>query len=210
MGSALVETAFDHLVMYYEDEGYFADGVARFVEAGLRDDGQVVVIATPAHADNILTALGRRTPEARRARDDGRLHTWDARAVRDELVVDDGLDPDGLERCLGAWLSSTTGAGHPVSIFGEVVALLWTEGRYGLAHDLEEAWNRLGRRWPFRLLCAYPMGGFADDESPTRFLEVCRQHSSVTTESYAGLSPGVGDEAEVVVLRGDEPGGSID
>ena len=38
-----------------------------------------------------------------------------------------------------------------------MVAVLWKEGNFVAALQLEELWNELQRRTPFSLFCAYPL-----------------------------------------------------
>ena len=66
----------------------------------------------------------------------------------------------------------------PVRIFGEMVAVLWAEGKTRAAIRLEELWNALTTRH-VSLLCAYPMSSFpAQDKNPS-FLQVCHTHTDV-------------------------------
>lgn len=48
----------------------------------------------------------------------------------------------------------------PVRIFGEMVAVLWAEGKTRTAIRLEELWDELATRHAFSLLCAYPMSAY--------------------------------------------------
>lgn len=44
-----------------------------------------------------------------------------------------------------------------VAAFGEMVALLWADGKMDAAIKLEELWNDLAHTNSFSLLCAYPI-----------------------------------------------------
>ena len=52
--------------------------------------------------------------------------------------------------------------GHPrVRAFGEMVGLLWSDGKHEAAIALEELWNELLGHQPFALMCSYPARQFA-------------------------------------------------
>ena len=44
-----------------------------------------------------------------------------------------------------------------VSVYGEMVGLLWSQGMTISAMHLEELWNELQCELPFSLLCGYPI-----------------------------------------------------
>ena len=82
-----------------------------------------------------------------------------------------------------------TGTAQPrAAIFGEMVALLWAEGKTDAAIRLEQLWNGLAQTKSFSLFCAYPMGSFNREEDAGLLLKVCHEHSAVIpTEGYMGL-----------------------
>ncbi len=79
--------------------------------------------------------------------------------------------------------------GRRVRAFGEMVALLWTEGNQAAAIRLEELWNELAQTRTFCLYCAYCLDSFGDTAHTAPFTHICTQHSRVIpAESYAALS----------------------
>ena len=75
-----------------------------------------------------------------------------------------------------------------MAVFGELVALLWAQGKATQAIRVEELWNELSEAHSFSLLCAYPMSGFEDGAHIEPFLKMCGQHSGVIpSESYLAL-----------------------
>ncbi|HXS67878.1 MAG TPA: PAS domain S-box protein, partial [Candidatus Polarisedimenticolia bacterium] len=63
--------------------------------------------------------------------------------------------------------------------FGEMVALLWAEGKGEAALQLEQLWNQLSRQYSFSLFCAYPMQGFGLASHSDAFDHICQAHSHV-------------------------------
>jgi signal transduction histidine kinase len=76
----------------------------------------------------------------------------------------------------------------PIVAFGEMVALLWAEGKCEAALRLEQLWNELARRHTFSLRCGYPMGCFGAETHDALFKQICAEHNQVIpTESYTAL-----------------------
>jgi len=73
--------------------------------------------------------------------------------------------------------------------FGEMVSLLWAEGKSDAAIHLEQLWNELAKLRSFSLRCAYPITGFRRGEHSEPFLKICAQHSNIIpSESYTALN----------------------
>ena len=69
--------------------------------------------------------------------------------------------------------------------YGEMVALLWAQGKRDATLRLEELWNELAERHTFDLLCAYPIGAFDRHEDRQLFFSICGEHTDVNpAESY--------------------------
>jgi PAS domain S-box-containing protein len=178
-----------HVVQFYDDDAWLAHAVARFLGAGIGAGGAAVVIATAEHREEIDRRLAGFGIDVAALRTDGRYVALDARETLDRLVVAGGVDParfaDVVETVVRG--AATRGGGE-VRGFGEMVALLWAEGRREAALSLERAWNDLGARVPLSLLCAYPLGGFGVAADGAGMSEVCDLHDRVgPAEEYASL-----------------------
>ena len=82
---------------------------------------------------------------------------------RRRSCVDGEPDRDRFRSVIGTLLSDVC-ARNPggVSVYGEMVGLLWSQGRAAAAMRLEEHWNELQRELPFSLLCGYLIDGSPD------------------------------------------------
>ena len=87
----------------------------------------------------------------------------DADTTLSSLLVDGEPDRDRFRSVVGTLLSDLCSrhAGG-VSVYGEMVGLLWSQGRVAAALRLEELWNELQRELPFSLLCGYRIDGSPD------------------------------------------------
>src|SRR6185436_3303004 len=106
-----------------------------------------------------------------------------------QFMVDGLPEPGRFQTVIGDVIASVTDGRARVKAFGEMVALLWSEGNHAAAIRLEELWNDLQKAHSFSLFCAYPMTGLGGE----RFIEptssVCKVHSRVIpAESYVDLS----------------------
>jgi hypothetical protein len=128
-----------------------------------------VVVATKMHRRWIEADLHQRCIEF----EGDVCRLLDADATLASLLLDGEPDRDRFRSVIGTLLSDVCSR-HPdgVSVYGEMVGLLWSEGRAAAAMRLEEYWNELQRELPFSLLCGYPIEGSPDstDLDPIRHL----------------------------------------
>jgi len=105
------------------------------------------------------------------------------------VLIDGWPDAELFETVVGDVIARAAG-GHPrVHAFGEMVALLWADGKREATIRLEELWNALADRRSFSLLCGYPIAAFGGEGDGTLFLRVCGEHSEVApAESYPALA----------------------
>jgi anti-sigma regulatory factor (Ser/Thr protein kinase) len=82
---------------------------------------------------------------------------------------------------IGRRVRAAAEAGRPLTIYGEMVALLWDADNVGAAMALEELWNSLARDVVFSLLCAYPRSAGGDDGGldDGGLGDLCTLHSGV-------------------------------
>ena len=181
-----------HVVQFYMEDGALLEATSRFVGTALGAGDAAVVIATQAHRDalaQIMKARGFDVTGAMRRR---QYVAADAAETLSRFMRNGLPDPKLFVSVVGGLfdqISSTAGVPPRVAAFGEMVALLWAEGKPEAAVRLEELWNELARARSFSLRCAYPMAGFNREEFTESFLKICAEHSAVIPgETYAALS----------------------
>jgi signal transduction histidine kinase/ActR/RegA family two-component response regulator len=178
----------NHVVQFYDDDGFLLDAAVDFLAAGLADCESAVVIATEPHRAGSLSRLKAKGIDVDDARRDGRLTLLDA---RDSLsAIMDGTTPNARQftvHIAEVFDRIQRDTGHPMRIYGEMVDLLWKDGNPAGAIQLEQLWNELATSGAFTVLCTYGMGNFVRHEHSQPFREVCRQHGQVIpTEQYQG------------------------
>jgi KaiC/GvpD/RAD55 family RecA-like ATPase len=151
-----------HAVQFYgTDESLFTT-VANFLAAGLVAGQPAVVIATPSHRIPIVNHLRDRLIDCDRALRNGDLVLLDAEATLDLFMVHDEPDEELFESNVGRLLDQAIN-GRPrivLRAYGEMVDVLWKQGRSEAAIKLEILWNKLAAKYKFALLCGYSMGSF--------------------------------------------------
>ena len=174
----------DHAVHLYESDSSLIGQTARLLQDSFAAGRSVIVVATRNHLDAIernlnswdLTALA----------SSGRYLSLDAEQTLSQFFKNYTVDAGRFIDLIGGHLlkaAQASASSEPrVTVFGEMVALLWERGAYQAAIRLEQLWNEVGTRHSFSLRCAYPMNSFDKSEHTELFVRVCSQHSSIIPE----------------------------
>lgn len=173
-----------HAVQFYSNDGYLLDLLTRYVGAALVSGDAAIVLATRTHRDGLAKRLGARGFDVAVPRDQGRYVALDARATLAKIIRDGKLDRDLFRRLIGDILGRVSAKSvRNIVAFGELVAVLWSEGKHESAIQLERMWNELAQEHSFSLCCAYPIGGFGNRHAAP-FMAICAQHSHVFTVAH--------------------------
>jgi MEDS: MEthanogen/methylotroph, DcmR Sensory domain len=172
-----------HAVQFYENDTFLIELLSRFVGASLVTGDSAIVVATPRHREALaerLRALGFNLTVPLNQK---RYLAFDAAETLAQFMRGGRPDPVRFNEMMGPVIedardAARTGRGRIVA-FGEMVALLWAEGKIDAALELEELWNRLADVYSFSLCCAYPMSGFVGNPHAAPFLKICAQHTHV-------------------------------
>jgi PAS domain S-box-containing protein len=178
-----------HVVQLYADDNFLVDVLSRFIGGAVAVGDPAVLIATKPHRSDLEKRLSANGLDTSQAAMRGRYLVLDATDTLPEIMVNGRVDEKRFNDMIGGVLTrARSHAGYPerpIAVFGELVALLWAEGKLLEAIRLEQLWNDLAKNHSFSLLCAYPISGFSDVRHSEPFLTICGQHSSVVpSESY--------------------------
>jgi hypothetical protein len=168
-----------HAVQFYGTEKSLFETVACFLAEGLVSRQPAIVIATPSHRAGIVDHLCERLIDCAKALREGDLVILDAEETLDLFMTGDRPDYDLFDRNVGRLIEGCVNGRKRVVIraYGEMVDLLWKQGRTEAAIQLEMYWNKLAARFNFALLCGYAMGSFY--KQTQQLEEVCALHSHV-------------------------------
>jgi hypothetical protein len=172
-----------HALQFYSGDDLLLDSLARFINTALEAEESVFVLATPVHMDGLaerLRTLGADTDAAARK---GRYVAVDALQVLERLTVNGELNRARFDEFIReVFLPLEAAAGSKpkaVAVCGEVVSLLWAEGKAEAAIELEHFWNEVAERVCCRLRCFYPIASFPDPVQNELFLKLCAEHAAV-------------------------------
>jgi hypothetical protein len=168
-----------HAVQFYGNEQSLFTTVAGFLGEGLISGQPAIVIATESHRIAIVEHLCGRLIDCESARRNGSLLLLDAEDTLGQFMIGDAPDPDLFEQNVGRLIQQMVdGRGRPlIRAYGEMVDVLWKQGRPEAAIKLEILWNKLAMKFRFALLCGYAMGNFY--KQARHLDEVCAQHTQI-------------------------------
>ena len=177
-----------HRVQFYQDESFLMRSVAQHLAEALRDGGAAIILATQNHRAEILQELTKLEISADALIK--RVVAADAGEALSKFMVEGTPDPARFNSVMYGLLhtakSSAPSSLMSISAFGEMVALLLSEGKGAAAVQLEQLWNDFIRSHSLSLLCAYPIRQFSRTEDHHLFSQICAEHSSVVpTEAFA-------------------------
>jgi PAS domain S-box-containing protein len=186
----------DHFVHFYEEEHALVGEVARFLRTGIESGCGGIMIATQAHRDGVLAQWRASGFDPLRPLEREQLVLLDARETLDALCRDGELDERRFDRVVGNLVRGSLQRCGDVVAFGEMVSLLWADGRREAAIELENLWNGLAVKHRFALYCAYPMHAVGVADATESFRQVCQAHSHVVPPK-----PAFGHNSEADQLR---------
>jgi PAS domain S-box-containing protein len=182
-----------HMVQFYGEDAALIDGVSAYIGEALEEGNAALVLATAEHREALAKRLEARALDMPRAIAEGRYVVLDAAEILSKFILEGWPDPVRYEESVARLVTQVKAAarGNPprLAVFGEMVALLWAQGKFQTAVRLEQLWNELQQHESFSLRCAYPIRGFDRAEHAEAFLAICSEHSHVIPgESYTELT----------------------
>jgi hypothetical protein len=177
---ATVPMAHHHAVQFYGNEESLFTTVSGFLSEGLVSHQPAIIIATPAHRAAIEEHLCRRLIDCKQARRNGDLVMLDAEEMLGQVMIGTVPVPELFEQNVGLVVKQVLdGRGRTiVRAYGEMVDVLWKQGRTEASIKLEILWNKLAMKYSFALLCGYAMGNFY--KQAKQLEDICAQHTHVS------------------------------
>ena len=173
-----------HAVRFYENEKSLSQIVADFLAEGLAAGNPGIVVATPSQRAAIVRELVARSLDVIELQRSNDLVLLDGRDTLATFMTDGTLDAEAFKAIMCEAITSACRGrvDCTVRIYGQMVDILWQEGKQDAALRLEMLWNQLAQTHVFSLLCGYAMGQFYKDAHVD---DVCRHHTHVISASGA-------------------------
>ena len=171
-----------HSVHFYDHDEALVSRLHNIVVSSLQDGSSVLIVATEEHREQLAAALTESDKEIARAAQ-ARVQMFDARQTLEQFMVEDQPSDLRFGKTVGKLISEArnkaTNARRGVTVFGEMVALLWSDGNKLAALELERMWNASLHDRGFHLHCAYPRWMLQDKNQNLMIKSICDEHSSV-------------------------------
>jgi signal transduction histidine kinase len=182
-----------HGVQFYSADKFLIEELSRYVSHALHAGDAAIVVATEEHREGLIRRLTAQGVEVGTSIEQGRFIALDAARMLTTFMIEGWPDQQRFSDVVGgviekAVAATDRGANPRVAIYGEMVALLWDQGKAEAAIRLEQLWNDLARSKSFFLFCAYPISSFSHERDADLLMKVCGEHSVVIpTEGYTVL-----------------------
>jgi PAS domain S-box-containing protein len=196
----------EHVVYFYQESSSLLETLCDFIGPALGGGNAAIVVATKVHQDGLRHRLTARGLDIQKASKQGRYVALDASETLSGIMIDGMPDAARFAELIGGTIARIraqfNGASPEIAVFGEMVSLLWTEGKAEAAIRLEQLWNELALKHSFSLRCAYPMANFPGEKSAQPLIRICAEHSAVMFgASDASFKSG---EGKIALRRSEE------
>ncbi len=172
----------NHVVQLYRDDDDLIRNVGRFLKEGANRGEFMVVVYTPVHQELLTRELREAGVDVEDLRRAGKLLCLDPASTMASLLVDGMPDPGRFETRIARPIREMRALAG-VRACGEMVDLLWKDGRSDAALRLEGLWNRLIENEEVSLLCGYAMDLLEDHGEPLRRMLCSHSHLLPAPES---------------------------
>ena len=168
----------EHHLQLFDSSKSLAETVAAFLMAGFQRGEPLLVVATPQHRELLTRKLEEAGLNIREAMLANRLVMLDASQTLEKFMRQDVPNAVAFDEEVGT-LVARLSIDTRVCIYGEMVDVLASRGKYKAAHQLEELWNVLGKRESYTLFCGYASGHFGDPKTAKWLSDICEAHSQL-------------------------------
>lgn len=171
-----------HVVQLYEDDDALLDLLEDYVVGGILANDCVIVIATRKHLLDLKHRLSEHSLNANKLIASKQYIPLDAEEVLTSFMVNGLPNEDLFLNTISRVFNSIRSDERKVRAFGEMVAILWSQGNSEATIKLEHLWNDFFEKESFSLFCAYPKAVFSDDHE-TCLSNICKAHSKMISNT---------------------------
>jgi hypothetical protein len=170
-----------HQVHFYESHDSLLHRLCVVACSDLRKGNSILIVYTKEHRTQLREKLERFDIDVRACVREGRFAVCDAAQLLSLFLVDGLPDAKLFMSSVGGLLANSRRAAKSkekhVTVFGEMVAILWAQGNKAGALELEKLWTDAMNEEAFHLHCAYPRWFFGKNSSDMQ--DICEVHSHI-------------------------------
>ncbi|HLP81078.1 MAG TPA: MEDS domain-containing protein [Nitrosomonas sp.] len=171
-----------HRVEVCPDDTSQVEQLTRYLMEGFHNDEAMMVVAKPALRSAVMAQLSLLGLDVQSIKNQGQIRFFDAEFLISRFTIDGVLDEEFFQEYVGTHVEILRLRFGNVRIFGGMVALLWDQGKYHEAMQVEEFWCNLLEQHEAKLLCSYSLSRV----EPALFQEsvdfICKCHNHLIPE----------------------------
>jgi hypothetical protein len=167
-----------HDVQFYRTDAYLTKAVVKFLAEGVMAGQPIIVVATEAHRRAFADGLRSMGLDPEGSFGD-RLAVWlDARETLETFMEGPLPNRELFMATVGRVFERLIDKRNYLVIrgYGEMVDVLWKDGKTDAAILLEQYWNELADRYKYALLCGYAVDNFLHESGVAGFRSICDHH----------------------------------
>lgn len=169
-----------HSVHIYDEHSSLISRLCGITSSTLRVGDSVLVVARADTRNKLVKELRNSGVDVRLHARERRFTMVDASEALATFMVNESPDPGRFNASIGRMLADSRkrarSAEKCLTVYGEMVAVLWEEGNQAGALQLEDLWNLALTDGSFHLHCSYPRSLLCRDGD---FPAVCAAHSHI-------------------------------
>jgi hypothetical protein len=172
-----------HSVHFYDHDDALILRLRSIVTSAIDAGNSILIVATEDHRRQLTAVLEEWGGDLSELIQDGRLNLYDAREMLAKFMVKGRPDRKRFLASVGTLVctikETAWNAHRGLTVFGEMVALLWDEDNTQGALELEALWNGLLNDRAFHLHCAYSRKTLERNPDAMLIKAICEEHSHV-------------------------------
>lgn len=172
-----------HSVHLYGRDEALIQRLHGIIVPAVHSGNSVLVICNAEHRKQLTSILGDSGIDCSTLEEQTRLRFRDTHELLDLFMVEGFPDREKFFSLAGSLVDeskrSAWNAQRGVTVFGEMVSVLWEKGNHMAALQLEALWNDLLYDREFHLHCAYPKSLFTTGHDAAMLRAICDVHSHV-------------------------------
>lgn len=181
-----------HTAHFYQDDQELIERLRGLVISSLASGNAVLIVATAEHQHQLTDSLLTHWPNWTAARDAGRFTMVDAAETLSLFCSNGRLNKAKFARHIGDLVRNcrfqAVSANRGLTVYGEMVGLLWNDGYKKAAIELEKYWNELLAERTFTLHCGYELGDDVGKKDRQYLQQICDCHNQVLGRAVASVA----------------------
>ncbi len=172
---------FDHMVLLYKNSETLINKITEYILNGFAKGEPAILVLKSTHKLLLEQQLKLNGYDLNVLNSTKRLFIFDADETMQKILVNGKPDTENFKELISSLFSQFQSRPDNIRVYGEMVAVLWSQGHKRAALELEKLWNDFGNDFKFDLFCAYSHTDLDDTDFVTVLGDIDRCHSRVVT-----------------------------